>query len=1231
MNYIDLIDVIEEKMMLDRAKAEGIVIPPEKLLGYKLLRLLNSASRRTFNIVAVIEETIKLIKEGANIYLLNMDGNNAMDLAIIAGIPLIIKIIGDKIAADKAAGISIPIRTPEQLAHKLFNALEKKNISAALHYIDEGADLSIKNMEYTALDVALELNLKPIIEAITDKIEIPMMEGRIPITGMYVAHLIKTNQFDRAARFISHPLFTDVNHIYMSKPPFTGSSPLLILSMQELYSAGLGRTDIPNILLDKGANIELTDRENMTPLMMAVNGHFPDLVTRLIGMGADMNKQTTDAYARTALSYACLRATDPGNPRHAIAESIALQLIHSGANIDITDGLGESALTNASKWLNKNIVMALLDRGIDVSKHSKALLYVCEKAVIDRRSPHLIAVAEEIALQLIHRGANIEITNRSGESPLIIACNALNKNIVTALLDRGANINKQTLDGNSALMYACNWLSRASPFAEEIIMQLIDRGANINITNIRGESVFSNALNFKNKNVIMALLDRGVEIDNIDISNAFFDIDLLQRLIDMGADMNFVNQSGITPIYYASRVANPAIVKMLLTDKVDPADPTLGRPSALSKLGTYSPEVQAIYRDFYKPKKLWAGFPAGDIAYFDVTLDTNLPPLQDQTLAVDPATGIRNIIKTKQMVFAQCPICMTELSLQGSTACNYVEGHNCVVEYAKTNRKLPDIGKLLYDKYMQGGAFEICILCSRICHGHKHHNLVPLDVVIRDGYNTQAEPDIARPGPIVDLDGDGYVGDKIPRMDNHWTADCRSLGQNIGGGLPEKIMRLHRFREEVKALEPLRGRIPYEEAWTRIIRAGWDAPINPSHDFKKEIKAEIKRNIDADAAARAAAAAAAAGATPAERNAAAFAAAKAAPGADVRENRFFLRTFNADHSYAFAGTIPVPEDVDDIIYRTIIDDAIYKYPDVIWTDETTTQSVPIDPANSGAGVHTIFPYHPTLVPGLTDDPISMDSTPCGVIFTHRQTAQAFIKHDPYPLQRIFIGDGFNVNDTEVDLGMLSLRTRNRNGITSSNFGMCFVCTKRSVSSIDFPPDGICKVDPGFIPCRSKLYPQELQMALDLCTFEPPEEFAVKKAEYQRILDEYRSKFNKLFASPDEKERGHRKEKSAYLKHERPRVAAARAAAAAAANAAANRLTRNAIGRAKAELSANARAKENANREALWAPKPHWSNVAEIPDPFSRKRTRKQRARKSRKQNPRKSRQTRKQRRRTRRH
>jgi hypothetical protein len=241
-------------------------------------------------------------------------------------------------------------------------------------------------------------------------------------------------------------------------------------------------------------------------------------------------------------------------------------------------------------------------------------------------------------------------------------------------------------------------------------------------------------------------------------------------------------------------------------------------------------------------------------------------------------------------------------------------------------------------------------------------------------------------------------------------------------------------------------------------------------------------------------------------------------------------------------------------------------------------------------MHTVFPYRPTLVPGLTDDLISMEGTPCGVIFTHRQSAQAFIKHDPYPLQRIFIGDEFNVNDTEVDLGMLSLRTRNRNGITSSNFGMCFVCTKKSMSYINFPPDGTCKVDPGFIPCRSKLYPQELQMALDLCTFEPaagvtPEEFAAKKAEYQRILNEYRSKFNKLFASPDEKEKGHRKEKSVYLKHERPHAAAEREAAAreaaarrnAAVNAVANRLTRNAINGARAEAAAAAAAAAAPNK------------------------------------------------------
>ena len=112
-------------------------------------------------------------------------------------------------------------------------------------------------------------------------------------------------------------------------------------------------------LLISGANVNATDVEGHSPLMMAeactTRPGRPELVELLIANGAAVNLQARDG--RTALMYAAKN----GDTRAVKA------LLKSGASIKIADNEGETALMNAVRFsCDEGTIKALVDAGADL-------------------------------------------------------------------------------------------------------------------------------------------------------------------------------------------------------------------------------------------------------------------------------------------------------------------------------------------------------------------------------------------------------------------------------------------------------------------------------------------------------------------------------------------------------------------------------------------------------------------------------------------------------------------------------------------------------------------------------------------------------------------------------------------------------------------------------------------------------------------------------------------------
>ena len=191
-----------------------------------------------------------------------------------------------------------------------------------------------------------------------------------------------------------------------------------------LAAALNGHIDVVKVLLDGGANPDISDNEGSTALHIAVlEGHF-DVVKVLLDGGADPDIVNED-----------------GNTPLLIAKDrrVIKQLLDAGANPDAKDRDFLTPLHRAASCGNTNVVKMLLQAGADPNHVRRSV-----------GTPLCIAAKRgdnDVVKLFLEVGAEPNLTNGNGETPLHNAAREGHKNIVAMLLDGGANPNVATLRG----------------------------------------------------------------------------------------------------------------------------------------------------------------------------------------------------------------------------------------------------------------------------------------------------------------------------------------------------------------------------------------------------------------------------------------------------------------------------------------------------------------------------------------------------------------------------------------------------------------------------------------------------------------------------------------------------------------------------------------------------------------------------------------------------------------
>jgi ankyrin repeat protein len=178
-------------------------------------------------------------------------------------------------------------------------------------------------------------------------------------------------------------------------------------------------------------------------------------------------------------------------------------------------------------------------------------------AVVNRR--------KEVVRELIAKGANLELQDRQGQSPLHLAVDA-DLEIVKLLVEAGADIDAQT-DAKAGLLLTTPLMKAVGTGRPEIVSYLVEKGADVFAPNHRGETLL-HALHAHYQNGPRPLA--GLERLLADLRRR--DAQTLAKFLDSR------DKHGQTPLHIAAYWGLVDLVKLLVAHGADPNAPVANRP-----------------------------------------------------------------------------------------------------------------------------------------------------------------------------------------------------------------------------------------------------------------------------------------------------------------------------------------------------------------------------------------------------------------------------------------------------------------------------------------------------------------------------------------------------------------------------------------------------------------------------------------------------------------------------
>lgn len=298
-----------------------------------------------------------------------------------------------------------------------------------------------------------------------------------------------------------------------------------------------------------GVNINETDTHRRTPLIIASRRGCVPIVFQLLDYGG-ANLDVKDIMGKTALIYAA----------ETNAHVIALHLLARNADPNICDGTGATPLVIASKYGHGTIVRQLIGNSRTWIDHqdkygATALWYAAFNG------------DEKILELLLEHHARPFIADVHQKTPLIIATELGHVECVALLLkDMRSNIEATDKEGKTALRHACE-----NNFVD-IVKLLVQHEAQANARSvIDSMTILMAASEMGHKKVVKYLLENtDVDLCATDYADrtalycACKHEAIAHMLVDHGAPLHNVDRGGKTILMRAAQVGNASIIARIL-------------------------------------------------------------------------------------------------------------------------------------------------------------------------------------------------------------------------------------------------------------------------------------------------------------------------------------------------------------------------------------------------------------------------------------------------------------------------------------------------------------------------------------------------------------------------------------------------------------------------------------------------------------------------------------------
>ncbi|HRP68730.1 MAG TPA: ankyrin repeat domain-containing protein, partial [Turneriella sp.] len=347
---------------------------------------------------------------------------------------------------------------------ELLQATQEKNLMKAMGAVNRGANVNVVDEKgYSPLSYAVELADKLMIEYLRSKGALNALASRRLVLA------IRTANGDVFRKSLNE--YADVN--YTDKDLQT---PLLI-------AAAFGNYEMLKELLERGAQVNARDKDGYSAVFYAAQENRVRIFDELIKYKADIKRKNNFGYTPLILA----------------SVEMVRRLVNAGVDVNATADNGGTAAYWAAIKDYDEVVKILVGAGAVDPKNNKELVMAARSNDVAR------------AERALESNINIDLKNEEGYTALMYAVNSGANDVAKFLLDRKARVNLQDRDGYTPLMIA---LFRGDASMVDMLMQY---RPDVNLRHRSGRTALIMATWRGNTEMMALVLKAGARVNDQDL------------------------------------------------------------------------------------------------------------------------------------------------------------------------------------------------------------------------------------------------------------------------------------------------------------------------------------------------------------------------------------------------------------------------------------------------------------------------------------------------------------------------------------------------------------------------------------------------------------------------------------------------------------------------------------------------------------------------------------------